>query len=120
MLAVCACEQERAQGNGAVPTTSATTAEAASTALTQAAIDAVAEGHRATLAAVCAEDIRRARDKRVDLLFEIDAAGKVTDATVAGGGSAERPLRKCVEGKLSGWTFPAPGEARTVSTSLTF
>lgn len=86
----------------------------------QAAIDAVVASHRKALAKACAAGLKRARDRRLDLIFEIDATGAVTDATAAGGGSAERPLRQCVEERIKTWKFPEPGDARTIQASLVF
>jgi hypothetical protein len=89
-------------------------------ALTQETIDQVVASHRTELMAACAADVRRATEHQISLIFEIDATGAVVDATAAGGGSAERPLRGCVEKHLPKWKFPAPGAARTMSSLVSF
>lgn len=90
-------------------------------ALTQAAIDEVVASHRAELAGACAEDVRRATVREIQLMFEIDAEGAVVDAAAAGGGSGERPLRKCVERHLGAWKFPAPEVApKNISAMISF
>jgi hypothetical protein len=84
----------------------------------QEAVDAVAASHVAGLRVACADDLPRARQHTFKLLFEVAPDGKVIDATAAGGGSAERPLRECIEKHLGAWKFPPPGAKQTVSATL--
>lgn len=106
--------------------TSATGAPTASTApssappeLTQAAVDGLVAEQRAEVIRACASALAQATQRELQLMIELDAVGAVTDATVAGGGAADQPLRACVETRLRGWRFPAPGAApATVTATL--
>ncbi len=86
--------------------------------LSQGAIDAVVARHRDELRAACATELERASQRTLSLFFEVDTAGVVTDATAAGGGSTERPLRQCIEKRLGGWKFPAPDAAQTITAMI--
>lgn len=110
-----------ARGTLASASVPSASAPPAASALTQAAIDEVVAAHRAELAAACASDVRRATLREIQLMFEIDAQGGVVDAAAAGGGSAERPLRKCVEQHLRDWKFPPPDVApKNISAMISF
>jgi hypothetical protein len=105
------CDAPAAGGAAA----SATATASSQPRLDQAAVDEVVAKHAAELANEC---LGARAPIELQLILEVDAAGKVTDAAAAGGGAGEKELRRCIDDRMLGWQFPATGQAKTVTASL--
>ncbi|HHH28851.1 MAG TPA: hypothetical protein ENK57_10980 [Polyangiaceae bacterium] len=84
----------------------------------QADVDAVIAAERRALSDCLATHHRGEGGVELQLIAEIDGDGRVKDATVAGGGAALRPLRRCVSEKSRSWRFPRSRQGGTVTASV--
>lgn len=123
VLASAGCDERRATTASASASVAAPLSASAAPTLprapTQAAVDALVEEQRPGLVRACLADHHRGEGGvELQLIADVDGDGRVKDATVAGGGAALRPLRRCVSDASRGWSFPKSREGGTVTATV--